>query len=106
MLQMRRPASFPGPGLPTAALEAPGSAQLGMCHSHGEATCAGNVLRVPGAHVPLPSAPCARAGRGHTSFCLVPNVQGGTSQQLLYRAQLIQVVAACAGALKAPKDSR
>lgn len=69
-----------------------------MCHSHGETKRAGKVLQVPGARVSLPSPPCTRAGRGHTSFCLVPGVQGGTSQQLLYRAQLIQAVAACAGA--------
>lgn len=36
----------------------------------------------------------------------MPDVQGGTSQQLVRGAQLIQVAAACAGALKAPEDPR
>lgn len=51
-------------------------------------------------------APRARAGWGRASCCLVPNVQGDTSQQLVHGAQLIHVAAACAGARKAPKDSR
>lgn len=59
----------------TATMEASGSAQPGMCHSHGEAKHAGNMLWVPRACVSLPSTPCARAGWGHTSFYLIPNVQ-------------------------------
>lgn len=54
----------------------------------------------------LAGAPRARAGWGRASCCLVPNVQGDTSQQLVHGAQLIHVAAACAGARKAPKDSR
>lgn len=54
----------------------------------------------------LPGAPRTRAGWGRASCYLVPNVQGDTSQQLVHGAQLIHVAAACAGALKAPEDSR